>query len=60
VRRLAKLAFAFWVLRWAAQELVAYSGRHWQTPGPAPRDSARAPGWMPPPSEEKLRTFDVM
>lgn len=57
---LVKLGVAVWILRWAAEELVAYSGRHWQAPGPPPRDSPRAPGWLPGPSEEKLRKFDVM
>ena len=32
---LVKLAVGLWLLRWAAQELVSYSGRHWQRPGPA-------------------------
>ena len=38
---LVKLALAAWLLRWAARELAAYSGRHWQRPGPPPRASAR-------------------
>jgi len=41
---LVKLAVAAWLLRWAARELAAYSGRHWQRPGPPPRASARRPG----------------
>jgi hypothetical protein len=57
---LVKLGVAVWIVRWAAEELVAYSGRHWQAPGPPPRDSPAPPGWMPGPSEEKLRKFDVM
>jgi hypothetical protein len=55
---LVKLALGFWVLRWAAQELAAYAGRHWQRPGPPPRESARRPGWLPGPSEETLRRFE--
>jgi hypothetical protein len=55
VANLVKLALAFWLLRWAAQELVAYSGRHWQRQGPPPRDSARRPGWMPGRSERTPR-----
>ena len=54
---LVKLVVAVWILRWAAEELVAYSGRRWQEPGPPPRDSARPPGWMPGPSMETLRKF---
>ena len=57
---LVKLGLAVWILRWAAEELVAYSGRHWQKPGPPPLESERAPGWMPGPTEEQLRKFDVM
>jgi hypothetical protein len=53
-----KLVVGVWLLRWAAEELVSYSGRHWQRPGPAPRDSTRRPGWMPGPSERNLRRFD--
>lgn len=52
---LVKLAVGLWLVRWAAQELVSYSGRHWQRPGPPPRESARRPGWMPGPSERALR-----
>ena len=44
-----KLAAGAWVLRWAAMELAAYAGRHWRSPGPPPKDSPRAPGWMPGP-----------
>jgi hypothetical protein len=52
---LVKLAVAVWLLRWAAEELAAYSGRHWQRPGPSPRDSERRPGRLPGPSEDRLR-----
>ena len=55
---LVKLGLGVWLLRWAAQELAAYSGRHWQHPGPPPRDSVRRPGWVPGPSEETLRRFE--
>jgi hypothetical protein len=41
---LVRLALAAWLLRWAARELAAYSGRHWQRPGPPPRESGRRPG----------------
>jgi hypothetical protein len=41
---LVKLVVAAWLLRWAARELAAYSGRHWQRPGPPPRASPRLPG----------------
>jgi hypothetical protein len=60
VRRsdLVKLGIGLWLLRWAAQEIAAYSGRHWQQPGPPPRDSARRPGWLPGPSEQALRRFE--
>jgi len=51
VKRLLKLGFVIWVLRWAVQELVAYAGRHWQSPGRPPRESPRPPGWMPPPDD---------
>ena len=57
---LVKLGVAVWIVRWAAEELVAYSGRNWQAPGLPPRDSSRPPGWMPGPSEEKLQKFEVM
>jgi hypothetical protein len=49
VRRLAALAVAYWLVRWAALELAAYAGRHWQARGPAPKDSPRQPGRMPGP-----------
>jgi hypothetical protein len=49
IRRLLLLAAAAWIVRWAARELAAYAGRHWQARGPAPKDSARAPGRMPGP-----------
>jgi hypothetical protein len=55
VRRLVKLAVALWLLRWAAGELAAYAGRHWQQHGPPPRESPRRPGWMPDPPESLLR-----
>lgn len=51
VRGLLKLAAAAWVLRWAATELAAYSGRHWQRRGPAPKDFPRQPGRMPGPDD---------
>ena len=54
---LVKLGVAAWILRWAAEELAAYSGRHWQAPGPPPRDSPRRPGLVPGPSSETLRRF---
>jgi hypothetical protein len=47
VRRLAKIALAAWLARWAAIELASYAGRHWRKPGPAPIDSERAPGRGP-------------
>ena len=50
-----KLVVAAWLVRWAAQELAAYAGRHWQGPGLPPRESARRPGWLPGPSQESLR-----
>jgi hypothetical protein len=54
---LVKLGVGLWLARWAARELVAYSGRHWQRPGPPPRESPRRPGWLPGPSERTLRRF---
>ena len=57
MKRLVKLAVAAWILRWITGELAAYAGRHWQAHGPAPRDSAVKPGWMPGPSAERLRRF---
>ena len=51
---LVKIAVALWLLRWAMQELASYSGRRWQRPGPAPRESDVRPGWMPGPSERAL------
>jgi hypothetical protein len=51
VANLVKLALAAWLARWAAQELAAYSGRHWQRPGPAPR----APGEPGPRPESASR-----
>ena len=55
---LVKLGIGLWLLRWAAQELAAYAGRHWQSKGPPPRDSPCRPGWLPGPSEETLRRFE--
>jgi hypothetical protein len=49
VKRLLFAAAAAWILRWAAMELAAYAGRHWQPRGPAPKDSLRQPGRMPGP-----------
>ena len=53
-----KLSLGLWLLRWAAQELAAYAGRHWQRPGPPPRESKRRPGWLAGPSERTLRRFE--
>jgi hypothetical protein len=47
MRRLAYLALAVWVGRWLAFELASYAGHRLLPPGPAPKDSARKPGWMP-------------
>jgi hypothetical protein len=55
VRRLLLVAAALWVARWVATELAAYSGRHWQPRGPAPKDSPRQPGRMPGPFDRPLR-----
>jgi hypothetical protein len=49
VKRLVVLVATAWVVRWAAMELAAYAGRHWQRRGPAPKDSPRQPGRMPGP-----------
>jgi hypothetical protein len=49
VRRLVVVAATLWIARWAAQELAAYAGRHWQQRGPAPKDSPCQPGRMPGP-----------
>ena len=49
MRRLLVAAAVLWIVRWAAMELAAYAGRHWQPRGPAPKDSARQPGRMPGP-----------
>jgi hypothetical protein len=49
VKRLVAVAAAAWIVRWAAMELAAYAGRHWQARGPAPKDSPRQPGRMPGP-----------
>jgi hypothetical protein len=51
VKRVVYIGVTLWLLRWATRELVAYSGRHWQQPGPPPRDSERPPGWMPGPRD---------
>jgi len=49
VKRLVIVGALVWLVRWAAMELAAYSGRHWQPRGPAPKDSPRQPGRMPGP-----------
>jgi hypothetical protein len=54
VKRILRIAAALWFLRWAAGEFAAYAGRHWQQPGPSPRDSPVAPGWMPTPPERAM------
>ena len=51
-RRLVGVAVLLWVGRWLALELAAWSG-HWGRPGPAPKDSPRAPGLMPGPFDLK-------
>ena len=53
-----RLLVGLWLVHWAARELAAYAGRHWQKPGPPPRNSPRRPGWMPGPSERRLRRFE--
>jgi hypothetical protein len=55
--KLVTLGVAAWFLRWAAEEVAAYSGRNWQPPGSPPRESVRKPGWLPGPSAETLRKF---
>ena len=47
--RLAALAVAFWVLRWAVLELGSYLHRTRPRPAPLPRDSEHVPGAMPSP-----------
>ena len=47
--RLAALAGALWVLRWAALELGSYLHRTRPRPAPLPRDSEHVPGAMPSP-----------
>ena len=49
VKRLFIVLAALWLARWAATEVAAYAGRHWQERGPAPKDSPRQPGRMPGP-----------
>jgi hypothetical protein len=49
VKRLLFAAAAVWIVRWAAMQLAAYAGRHWQPRGPAPKNSPRQPGRMPGP-----------
>ena len=47
--RLAALAAAVWVLRWAALELASYLHRTRRRPVPLPRESEHAPGALPTP-----------
>jgi hypothetical protein len=47
--RLAALAAAVWVLRWAVLELASYLHRTRPRPPPLPRDSEHVPGAMPTP-----------
>jgi hypothetical protein len=47
--KLAALAAAVWVLRWAALELASYLHRTRPRPAPLPRDSEHLPGAMPSP-----------
>ena len=47
--RLAALAAAFWVLRWAALELASYLHRTRPRPAPLARESEHVPGAMPSP-----------
>jgi hypothetical protein len=49
LRRLALVALALWIVRWAALHLAAYAGHRLLPPGPPPKDASRAPGWMPGP-----------
>jgi len=48
-RRAVALAAAAWVGRWLALELASLAGRKLLRPGALPRESPRAPGWMPGP-----------
>jgi hypothetical protein len=49
VKRLLLLALGLWVGRWLACLLASYAGHRLLPPGPAPKDSPRAPGHMPGP-----------
>ena len=49
LRRVVLAAATLWVARRAACEVAGYAGRRWRAPGPPPKDSPRAPGWMPGP-----------
>jgi hypothetical protein len=49
VKRLALLALAAWVVRWAVLEVAAYGARHWWHGTPPPLDPDRPPGHMPGP-----------
>ena len=49
IRRVVVLAAVGWVARWLALELASLAGHRLLPPGPPPRESARAPGWMPGP-----------
>jgi hypothetical protein len=49
LNRLLKLVGAVLILRFVAEEVVAFAARNWLSPGPAPLDSPRPPGWMPGP-----------
>jgi hypothetical protein len=57
IANLVKLGVALWLVRWAAEELAAYAGRHWQRPGPPPIESERRPGWVPGSSDRALRRY---
>jgi hypothetical protein len=47
VRRLARIVFALWLLRWGLRVLAARAGGQWLPPGPPPVDSPVQPGVMP-------------